>query len=168
MQIHADIDETFWQQLLDGTMGWETPRTQASIARYALQEFYSEMEVESTGIPVPEAAPPGKRHIQCRTLDPDEVNEWAQLAAKYGSASNALKVALAFLHACLTYEEEEVEEDPDPWVDYHRLSEADLMLQTIDTLRRYANQGLNIPYASNIRGGKSVLVQRILAVRSSA
>jgi hypothetical protein len=48
---------------------------------------------------------------------------------------------------------------------YDKMGLEDLLKQNIETLRLYANKGLQIVGASKIPGGKVALVSRILEVR---
>lgn len=52
------------------------------------------------------------------------------------------------------------------WAAFDNLTEAELHQQGIDALRKYARHALNIVGASKIRGGKDVLIARILDARS--
>ena len=96
-QIHADIDTSFWENLVSMTDEWpEANRTQSGICQYALSELISDMmEPDFT---MPEPAPRGDRHVQVRVVDAYTENRWATLAATFGgSYVNMLRTALAKL-----------------------------------------------------------------------
>ena len=102
MQIHADIDSTFWLQILGATDKWpESNRTRASITRFAMMELFAELPYEEEGLIPSEPAPEGDFHMQARARGSEEEDAWATLAEKYGSLSKAAKVALAFLHSSI-------------------------------------------------------------------
>lgn len=163
MQIHIYVSSTFWQELYEATDKWpEENRTQAEICRYALRELASETY---QGESVPDMAPPtGTVHIQCRTVTPDDEEDWTFLKEKYGNGATTLRVALQYLYDSITATEDETTTDDSPWADFNKMDEEELLAQSTDVLRGYASH-LGILSASKITGGKGVLVNRILATR---
>lgn len=100
MQIHSNIDPAFWNDITSRLTLWpDTPhaRSQAAITRYALSELAAEIPQEEEGLIPTSPIPDGTLHIQAKTNDPHEINDWQMLATRYGNLATAAKFALAFL-----------------------------------------------------------------------
>lgn len=164
MQIHIYVSPAFWQELYNSTECWPVEhRTQAEICRYALRELAAETY---TGESAPDTTPPtGTVHIQCRVATPEDEEDWTFLKEKYGNGAIALRVALQFLYDSITAMEGENPTDESPWADFNKLDGGGLLAQSTEVLRRYATEGLRIPSASKITGGKIALVSHILTAR---
>ena len=105
-QIHVDLDAGFWNSLVLATAEWPAEkRTARSICRYAIREYWIDLNHYPENITDVAPAPLGTRHIQVLTDRPTEMQLWADLASEYPSGSAyplMLRTALAHLHANLT------------------------------------------------------------------
>lgn len=103
-QVHANLDEDFWNSLVTATADWPAEkRSMARICRYAIQEYWIDLHHYPENITDVALAPLGTRHIQVRTEIPAEAQLWEDLASEYVSDAyiTMLRTALGHLAVSL-------------------------------------------------------------------